>query len=69
MGIITLPDFYCPFPPEMHPRVEEVHQHTFVWATQHRLLQQESAIRRFNASRLPGWPPGYTRVPALRSLR
>lgn len=51
MGIITLPAFYCPFPPEMHPQVAEVHQHTFAWATQHRLLQQEAAIRRFNASR------------------
>jgi 5-epi-alpha-selinene synthase len=51
MGIITLPDFYCPFPPEMHPQVEEVHQHTFAWASGHRLLQREAAIRRFHASR------------------
>lgn len=51
MGIITLPNFYCPFPPEMHPQVEEVHLHTFRWATQHRLLQREAAIRRFHASR------------------
>jgi hypothetical protein len=51
MELITLPDFYCPFPPEIHPQVEEVHQHTFAWATQHRLLQQEAAVRRFHASR------------------
>ena len=51
MGLITLPEFYCPFPPEMHSQVEEVHQHTFAWATHHRLLQHEAAIRRFNASR------------------
>jgi hypothetical protein len=51
MGLITLPNFYCPFPPAIHPRVEEVHQHTFAWARQHRLLQQEAAIRRFHASR------------------
>src|SRR6185437_1766051 len=51
MELITLPNFYCPFPSEMHPQVEEVHQHTFVWATRHRLLQREAAIRRFHASR------------------
>ena len=51
MGLITLPDFYCPFPPAIHPRVEEVHQHTFAWARRHLLLQQEAAIRRFHASR------------------
>lgn len=51
MGLITLPDFYCPFPPEMHPQVAEIHQHTFAWATAHRLLQREAAIRRFHASR------------------
>src|SRR5437879_5324005 len=51
MGLITLPAFYCPFPPEIHPQVEAVHQHTFAWATRHRLLQQEAAIRRFHASR------------------
>lgn len=51
MGLIILPDFYCPFPPEIHPRVVDVHEHTFVWATRHHLLQREAAIRRFHASR------------------
>ncbi len=51
MPQITLPTFYCPFPPEIHPQVEEIHQHTFNWAKAHRLLQHEAAIRRFHASR------------------
>src|SRR5690242_6057743 len=51
MAQIKLPNFYCPFPPEIHPQVAEVHQHTFNWARAHRLLQQEAAIRRFHASR------------------
>lgn len=51
MALITFPDFYCPFPAEIHPQVEAVHQHTLLWATEYRLLQQEAAIRRFNASR------------------
>ena len=51
MQHITLPTFYCPFPPEMHPQVAEVHQHTLNWARGHRLLQREAAIRRFNTSR------------------
>lgn len=51
MEHFTLPRFYCPFPPEIHPQVEEVHEHTLNWAKSHRLLQSEVAIRRFNASR------------------
>lgn len=51
MNQITLPAFYCPFPPELHPQVEEIHLHTLKWATDHRLLQKERAIQRFNASR------------------
>lgn len=51
MEFIILPEFYCPFPPEMHPQVEEVHQHTFIWATNHHLLQKSAAIHRFHASR------------------
>lgn len=51
MSRITLPRFYCPFPPEIHPQVEEIHQHTLLWATHHRLLQKEVAIHRFNTSR------------------
>ncbi|HEU5382817.1 MAG TPA: hypothetical protein VFV38_46005 [Ktedonobacteraceae bacterium] len=51
MSQIVLPDFYCPFPPAIHPQVTEVHQHTLQWATGHQLLQCESAIRRFNTSR------------------
>ncbi|HEX7737790.1 MAG TPA: hypothetical protein VF458_23275 [Ktedonobacteraceae bacterium] len=51
MGLITLPNFYCPFPPEMHPLVAEVHKHTLAWATRHHLLQREAALRRFRASR------------------
>jgi hypothetical protein len=48
---LVLPTFYCPFPPEIHPQVEQVHEHTFKWALGHRLLQSERAIQRFNASR------------------
>lgn len=51
MGHLILPHFYCPFPPEIHPQVEQVHEHTFNWARSHRLLQRERAIRRFNTSR------------------
>lgn len=51
MKQFTLPHFYCPFPPEIHPRVAEVHEHTLNWAKSHRLLGSEAAIRRFNASR------------------
>jgi hypothetical protein len=48
---VTLPVFYCPFPPEIHPRVEQVHAHTLKWARGHRLLQRERAIHRFQTSR------------------
>jgi hypothetical protein len=48
---VIFPAFYCPFPPEIHPQVEQVHEHTFAWARGHRLLQRERAIRRFHASR------------------
>lgn len=51
MALVTLPNFYCPFPSAIHPQVEAIHQHTLLWATEHRLLQQDAAIRRFNASR------------------
>ncbi len=51
MEHLILPRFYCPFPPEIHPQVEQVHEHTFHWARSHRLLQRERAIQRFNASR------------------
>lgn len=51
MEHIALPKFYCPFPPEIHPQVEEVHQHTLAWATSHQLLQKDIAIYRFNTSR------------------
>lgn len=48
---ITLPSFYAPFPPTMHPQVEEVHQHTLAWARQHHLVQQEAAIERLRVAR------------------
>jgi 5-epi-alpha-selinene synthase len=48
---VIFPAFYCPFPPEIHPQVEQVHEHTFDWARGHRLLQRERAIRRFHTSR------------------
>ncbi len=51
MSHITLPAFYCPFPREIHPQVEAVHQHTLNWALGHRLLQKEVAIQRFHTSR------------------
>lgn len=51
MSHITLPEFYCPFPHEIHAQVEQVHQHTLAWALGHRLLQSETAIRRFHRSR------------------
>lgn len=50
MERITLPEFYCPFPAEIHPQAREVHQHTLSWAIHHRLLQEEVAISRFNLS-------------------
>jgi 5-epi-alpha-selinene synthase len=57
MPCITLPTFYCPFPPEIHPQVAEVNQHTFTWATEHGLLHSEAAIKRFHASRF-AWLAG-----------
>jgi len=51
MEHITFPNFYCPFPPEIHPQAKEIHEHTLAWATSHQLLQREAATRRFNASR------------------
>ena len=51
MEHFTLPTFYCPFPPAIHPQVAEVHEHTLNWARSHRLLQSGTAIRRFTASR------------------
>ncbi|MGH2505957.1 MAG: terpene synthase family protein [Ktedonobacteraceae bacterium] len=48
---ITLPQFYCPFPGEIHPQVEQVHQHTLNWALGHHLLQSDAAIQRFHRSR------------------
>lgn len=51
MEQLILPTFYCPFPPEIHPQVEQVHEHTLNWARSYRLLQRERAIHRFNASR------------------
>lgn len=50
MERITLPSFYCPFPSQLNPLAEEVHKHTFNWATTFRLLQKEAAIKRFHAS-------------------
>lgn len=51
MERITLPKFYCPFLPQLNPLAEEVHNHTFNWATKFRLLQNEDAINRFHTSR------------------
>ncbi len=51
MEHLILPAFYCPFPSEIHPQVEQVHEHTFKWALGYQLLQSERAIQRFNASR------------------
>lgn len=51
MSRITLPEFYCPFPREIHSQVEQIHQHTLHWARGHRLLQSEIAIQRFHRSR------------------
>lgn len=51
MEHVTFPAFYCPFSPEIHPQVEQIHEHTLKWARGHRLLQQERAIHRFHASR------------------
>ena len=51
MERITLPRFYCPFLPQLNPLAEEVHKHTFNWATKFRLLQKEAAIKRFHTSR------------------
>lgn len=50
MERITLPSFYCPFPSQLNPLAEEVHKHTFNWATTFRLLQKEAAITRFHTS-------------------
>jgi hypothetical protein len=57
MSLITMPTFYCPFPPEIHPQVAEVNQHTYTWATRHGLLRSEAAIHRFHASRF-AWLAG-----------
>lgn len=51
MQQFTLPAFYCPFPSEIHPQVEEVHEHTLNWARSHRLIQREAAIRRLSGAR------------------
>jgi len=51
MTYITLPAFYCPFPSQLSPLVEEVHQHTLAWASSYNLLQKEAALRRFNGAR------------------
>lgn len=50
MEHISLPRFYCPFPSQLNPLAEEVHKHTFDWATKFRLLQKEAAIQRFHTS-------------------
>lgn len=51
MRQFTLPAFYCPFPSEIHPQVEEVHEHTLNWAKKYRLIQRESAVRRLSGAR------------------
>jgi hypothetical protein len=51
MTRIILPTFYCPFPSQLSPLVEEVHQHTLAWATRYDLLQKEAAQRRFDGAR------------------
>lgn len=42
----VIPQLYCPFPPEVNPHVEAVHEHTLAWARQFGLVKDERAIAR-----------------------
>ncbi len=43
---ITLPSFFCPFPPALNPHREAVHEQTLAWARRFGLVKDEAAIAR-----------------------
>lgn len=54
MDPIQLPAIYCPFPSRINPHVEVAGEHVLAWATRFRLIQKDSAIRRFLGSHFAG---------------
>src|SRR5438105_3967396 len=51
MKPIRIPSIYCPFPAQISPYVEAVHEHSLAWTTRFHLIQKPVALRRFLASR------------------
>jgi 5-epi-alpha-selinene synthase len=51
---IILPTLFCPLPSAINPQVEAVQTHNLTWVRRFRLVQQETAERRFHASKF-GW--------------
>ncbi len=51
MESISLPELYCPFPPEINPHADAVQQHTTDWVVHNRLVRSPAAYERFCASK------------------
>ncbi len=47
----VLPPLYCPFPPEVNPHVDAVHEHTVAWAQEFGLAKDESGFERIRGSK------------------
>lgn len=44
---LALPPLYCPFPPALHPAVEQQRALALAWVQAHRLIQGQTARRRY----------------------
>lgn len=51
---ITLPSFFCPFPPAVSPYAEAVHQHTLEWVRRYALIKDERTFEHLRSSKF-GW--------------
>src|SRR6185312_6612516 len=57
LGIIQLPEFYCPFPPALSPHVEAVQPRLNQWMQEQRYLRTDAALKHFKAGRF-AWVTG-----------
>jgi hypothetical protein len=48
----VIPPLYCPFPPEVNPHVEAVHEHMLAWARRLGLVKDERAIARLRDAKI-----------------
>jgi hypothetical protein len=48
----VIPQLYCPFPPEVNPHFEAVHEQTLAWGRQFGLVEDERAIARLRDAKI-----------------